>query len=105
LSRIIPMASAFFERGSLGYSATHDPGRFDGLELRSQVWPVEPLALDRVESSFFHHRRLFPAQAIRFDYALVMRNIPHEWHAHEQLETGTDYSERWPRRFRTSVHC
>ena len=28
-------ASAFFERGSLGYSVTARPGQFDGLELRS----------------------------------------------------------------------
>ena len=87
-------ASAFFERGSLGYSATRDRGRFDGLELRSRVWRVEPLALDRVESSFFEDRRLFSAQAIRFDCALVMRDIPHEWHAHEQLESAGGYSER-----------
>ncbi len=37
-------ASAFFECGSLGYSATADPGRFDGLELCSSKWQVEPLA-------------------------------------------------------------
>lgn len=78
-------ASAFFERGALGYSITRDSSTFDGLELRSHIWRVEPLALDRVESSFFDDRHLFPAQAIRFDCALVMRKIPHEWHAHKQL--------------------
>jgi hypothetical protein len=78
-------ASAFFERGALGYSATRDPDSFDGLELRSQAWRVEPLAIERAESSFFDDQRLFPAQAIRFDCALIMRGIAHEWHAHERL--------------------
>jgi hypothetical protein len=80
-------ASAFFERGSLGYSATREPGIFDGLELRSQTWRVEPLAIERVESSFFDDRDLFPANSIHFDCALIMRAIPHEWHAREQLES------------------
>src|SRR3984893_14061502 len=37
-------ASDFFERGALGYSVTGKPGVFDGLELRSFNWHVEPLA-------------------------------------------------------------
>ena len=41
-------ASAFFERGSLGYSVTARPGVFDGLELRSLSWHVDPLAVERV---------------------------------------------------------
>src|SRR6202011_710930 len=46
-------ASDFFRRGSLGYSATRSPGTFDGLELRSFTWEVQPLVVGRVESSFF----------------------------------------------------
>jgi hypothetical protein len=78
-------ASAFFERGSLGYSVTARPGRFDGLELRSFSWHVSPLAVERAESSFFEDRTLFPPGSAEFDCALLMRGIDHEWHGREPL--------------------
>jgi hypothetical protein len=78
-------ASGFFERGALGYSATARPGRFDGLELHSRAWRVEPLAVTAVESSFFEDGARFPAGATAFDCALLMRNVAHEWRAREQL--------------------
>ena len=81
-------ASAFFERGALGYSATAEPARFDGLELRSLTWQVEPLRVDRVESSFFEDPAHFPPGAVAFDCALLMRDVPHEWRAHEPLKVG-----------------
>lgn len=70
-------ASGFFERGSLGYSTTHDRDRFDGLELRCKSWSVEPLAVDSVESSFFDDLTHFPAGSATFDCALLMRNVEH----------------------------
>jgi hypothetical protein len=87
-------ASAFFERGSLGYSVTHEPGIFDGLELHSQIWRVEPLAIERIESSFFDDREQFPANSIHFDCALLMREIPHQWHAHKQLTALSHQTRR-----------
>lgn len=78
-------ASAFFERGALGYSATTQPGHFDGLELRSLKWRVEPLAVERVSSSFFADEKVFPKGSVHFDCALLMRDIEHEWHAREPL--------------------
>jgi hypothetical protein len=78
-------ASAFFERGSLGYSATAQPGRFDGLELRSFSWHVAPLAVERVESSLFEDQALFPPESVEFDCALLMRGIDHEWHGRGAL--------------------
>jgi hypothetical protein len=81
----VPAASAFFEQGALGYSVTGQPGVFDGLELRSLAWKVEPLAVRVVESSFFEDRGRFPIGSTEFDCALVMRNIAHEWHARDQL--------------------
>jgi hypothetical protein len=83
-------ASDFFERGSLGYSATAQPGQFDGLELRSFNWQVHPLAVDRVESSYFEDRALFPPSSVEFDCALLMRGIEHEWHARGRLCAGGD---------------
>ena len=81
-------ASAFFERGSLGYSATGRAGRFDGLELRSFTWEVRPLAVEKVESSYFEDRALFPAGSVTLDSALLMRGIDHEWHGREPLCSG-----------------
>jgi hypothetical protein len=83
-------ASAFFERGSLGYSVTAKPDEFDGLELRSFSWKVQPLAVERVESSFFEDQALFPAGSVTFDCALLMRGIDHEWHGRESLFAGAD---------------
>ena len=76
----IKEASDFFERGSLGYSVTAKPDQFDGLELRSFKWQVQPLVVDKVESSFFEDRTLFPAGSVEFDCARLMRGIQHEWH-------------------------
>jgi hypothetical protein len=81
-------ASDFFERGSLGYSVTAKPGQFDGLELRSFAWQVQPLAVEKVESSFFEDRALFPAGSVEFDCALLMQGIEHEWHGREALCTN-----------------
>src|SRR5262245_48278635 len=60
-------ASAFFEAGALGYSATERADRFDGLELRSLSWKVEPLEVTYVDSSFFSDAARFPPGAIEFD--------------------------------------
>lgn len=78
-------ASAFFERGACGYSATRDPGRLDSLELCCTGWKVEPLAVTHVQSSFFDDPRRFSPGAATFDCALVMRAIAHEWHVREPL--------------------
>lgn len=80
-------ASAFFEQGSLGYSVTARPGEFDGLELRSFDWQVAPLAIEKVESSFFEDRTLFPPGSVEFDCALLMRGIDHEWHGRESFHS------------------
>jgi hypothetical protein len=78
-------ASDFFEKGSLGYSVTANPDQFDGLELRSFNWQVQPLAVGKVKSSFFEDRALFLAGSVEFDCALLMRGIEHEWHGRGQL--------------------
>ena len=78
-------ASAFFEAGSLGYSVTSRPGQYDGLELHTAQWHVEPLAITRVESSFFADRAQFPEGSVQFDCALIMRNLDHEWHSQDPI--------------------
>lgn len=82
-------ASAFFQAGSLGYSATPDPTTFQGLELRCDTWNVEPLEVEEVRSSFFDDPKLFPKGSIAFDCALLMRGIEHEWHGQADLCCAT----------------
>ncbi|MCA9108800.1 MAG: DUF2071 domain-containing protein [Planctomycetaceae bacterium] len=77
--------SDFFESGSLGYSATRDEGRFDGLELLCHNWSVECLDVEEVSSSFFEDDSIFPDGSVSFDCALLMRGIEHEWHGREDL--------------------
>ena len=78
-------ASEFFSKGSLGYSMTAQPGKFDGLELRSFNWKVFPLAVNKIESSFFENQTMFPLGSVQFDCALLMRGIDHEWLGRESL--------------------
>lgn len=72
-------ASEFFETGSLGYSDSRNPERFDGIVLVTQDWNVTPLAISSVCSSYFEDPKLFPEGSVEFDHALIMRNIQHEW--------------------------
>ena len=74
-------ASNFFEKGSLGYSATKNEKSLDGIVLEIENWKVEPLALDFVESSFYGDDTVFPSGSIKFDHALLMQNVAHEWHS------------------------
>lgn len=78
-------ASEFFERGAIGYSATRRPGHYDGLELRTFDWHVEPLRVTAVQSTYFEDVERFPPGSATFDCALLMRNIAHEWHAQDEV--------------------
>ena len=83
--RTLEEASAFFEPGTVGYSATASGRQLDGVALKTHSWSVSPLAIDRVFSSYFADERAFPAGTISFDCALIMRNIAHEWQAREPM--------------------
>lgn len=72
-------ASDFFERGSVGYSNRAKAGSFDGMELRTASWKVQPLDATRIESSFFSDADRFPPGAAEFDCALLMQKVEHEW--------------------------
>lgn len=78
-------ASAFFEAGSLGYSATRKGNRLEGMRLRTVQWKVLPLQVEHVHSSLFDDRKKFPAGTVSFDCALVMRDIEHEWKSEDDL--------------------
>ncbi|MEM0996766.1 MAG: DUF2071 domain-containing protein [Bacteroidota bacterium] len=77
-------ASAFFENGAVGYSP--DKGDFEGLELRVHEWRVSLLEVEKVHSSFFENEAIFPSGSVRFDNALLMKNIDHEWIGRKKIK-------------------
>ena len=78
-------SSDYFEGGGVGYSATRDGDRLDGMRLQTETWQVSPLEVEEVESSFFADKAAFPAGSVTFDHALIMRNIRHQWHGEPDL--------------------
>jgi hypothetical protein len=72
-------ASGFFRRGAVGYSPRAAGPGFDGVELHTADWHVSPLTVQHVASSFFADTTLFPAGAVVFDNALLMRDVAHDW--------------------------
>jgi hypothetical protein len=67
------------------WRGTRKPGVFDGLELHTRAWQVQPLAVEKVKSSFFDDRSIFPPGSVEFDCALLIRGIEHEWIGRESL--------------------
>ncbi len=78
-------ASAFFEPGSLGYSATAKGNHLDGIVLKTENWKVEPLSVEEAHSSYFADEEKFPKGNVAFDCALIMRNIRHQWQSAPSL--------------------
>jgi hypothetical protein len=74
-------ASAFFEHGCVGMSATRDGDRADAVELCTSAWKVEPVTVKSVHSSLFDDPARFPAGTATLDCALLMRNVPVAWRA------------------------
>src|SRR5262249_23037039 len=60
LFRSMSEASDFFRGGAVGWSSRPNNNDFDGLELRCDEWRMEPLKVEKVESSFFQDTKLFP---------------------------------------------
>jgi hypothetical protein len=73
----INAASEFFKKGAAGYSP--NGAKYDGLLLNTYRWEIEPLEVTHVSSSFFEDESLFPEGSARFDNALLMTSIAHEW--------------------------
>ncbi|MGC1204249.1 MAG: DUF2071 domain-containing protein [Flavobacteriaceae bacterium] len=71
--------SDFFEKGAVGFSPEQGKNSFDGLELKAYNWKVSLLNVEDVQSSFFQNQDIFPAGSVKFDNALLMKDIEHEW--------------------------
>jgi hypothetical protein len=69
--------SAFFEKGSVGYSPNSN--KYEGLELETYLWQVKPLEVMDLHASFYENEAVFPKGSIGFDNALLMTKVEHEW--------------------------
>ena len=78
-------ASQFFAGGALGYSPNVRQQCFDGLELHTSDWRVQPLRVEQVCSDFFENQELFPVGSVALDNALLMRDIDHQWRSRQAL--------------------
>ena len=81
-------AHDFFRSGSVGYSRARIAGCFEGIQLRCFTWHLEPLEIETVASSFFEDHSRFPESSVEFDSVLLMRGIPHQWHACPPIVTA-----------------
>jgi hypothetical protein len=89
-------ASQFFQRGSVGYSATSDPTRFDGLELRTSAWSAAPATVLHARSSFFEDETRIPEGTATLDCALLMQNVPVSWFAQPSLHGAPSSNQPAP---------
>ncbi|MBL4656644.1 MAG: DUF2071 domain-containing protein [Flavobacteriales bacterium] len=71
--------SNFFEKGAVGYCPNPRSNNFDGLKLKTYNWKVSLLDVKAVSSSFFEDELVFPTGSVKFDNALLMKDIDHEW--------------------------
>jgi hypothetical protein len=79
--RSMDHASECFQECNIGCSPSAYSDRFKKIELRTQCWSVKPLDIQQLSSVFFEDTGIFPKGTIAFDNALLMEDIPHEWHS------------------------
>lgn len=82
-------SSRFFESGCTGYSSRGDSCSLDGLLLKVPEWKVSSLSAKLVRSAYYDDPSVFPPETISFDHALLMRDIPHEWHSEPAMRAET----------------
>jgi hypothetical protein len=89
----VDAASAFFRKGSMGFSPKRDTSDLEAMHLETVDWRVTPLDVLNVASSFFGDPDRFPPGCVKLDNALLMRDIPHCWHERQPLCVCSDGHE------------
>ena len=82
-------ASTFFRTAPVGHAATPNPGTFDGVELRTTGWALEPLQLEEVVSSWFDDPARVPPRAAVLDSGFLMCRLETAWVARPDLVAAT----------------
>ncbi len=86
-------ASDFFRGGACGWSPSSNCA-LEGVELHTENWTMDALAVEQVESSYFSDPRRFPPGTVEFDCALLMRGIAHEWRALGRFQNSPRFPAR-----------
>jgi hypothetical protein len=81
-------ASSFFRCAPMGYSATPSAHTFDGVELGTCGWGIQPLAVEEAASSFFDDPSRFPPGTALVDSAFVMERLDTTWTPRPRLVAG-----------------
>jgi hypothetical protein len=76
-------ASAFFRCAPVGYAPTPAAGVFDGLELRTEGWGIQPMQVDAIASSFFEDAAR--SGDVELDSAFLMGDLDTAWHPLSRL--------------------
>lgn len=77
--------SDFFAGGNIGWSPKKSKDGFDTIELKTFDWKMEPLSVKKEFSAFFSDENKFPKGSVRFDCAMIMRNLKHSWISRDHL--------------------
>jgi hypothetical protein len=86
----IEEASTFFRSAPVGYAATPCDGEYDGVELGTDGWNLEPLHVERVTSSFFDDPARFPSKTATLDSAFLMSQITTRWRPQPKLDAAAE---------------
>ena len=62
---------------------------FDGLEMKTFNWNVSLLEVENVKSTFLEDENIFPKGSVKFDNALLMKDIKHEWVGQPKIKKST----------------
>lgn len=81
-------ASSFFRCAPVGYAATSSRGVFDGVELGTCGWGIEPLVVEEARSSFFDDPDRFPLGTATLDSAFLMERVDTTWTPRARLRAG-----------------
>jgi len=98
-------ASAFFEKGAVGYSPNKD--KYEGLNLQVYTWQVRPLEVTDVHSSFYENESVFAGGSVQFDNALLMTRVEHEWKSmRDKPHTGNStLAKAGLTKFQSAANC
>jgi len=83
----LEVASDFFAKGSIGYSLSANGSHFQGMELRLLEWSIQPMKIKHAAVHLFENTGSFPNGTAKLDSAMLMRNLPHEWHRIPEIPT------------------
>jgi uncharacterized protein YqjF (DUF2071 family) len=80
-------ASAFFRSAPIAYTATANSCTFEGVELSTDGWDLEPLHIEAVRSSYFDDPSRFPPGTATLDSAFLMAGLATTWQPGSLLTT------------------